>query len=232
MLHRFRREGGFTLIELLVVIAIIAIVAAILFPAFARAREKARATACLSNQRQIALALHQYMSDHDGKVPICNDAATVTPSASGFWWVLLYQYSKNDQVFICPSWRPTPLPAGLLGFEVPPDPSQPNVQGGIRGTYVWNETLDGAPESALSGTAPDGLQYSHSTVVGVGEGFNGSHVWKPEHVTPLNNPEERLRYWHNDGQNLAYADGHAKWLPNSNMKRSLWAPWENIGWRP
>ena len=59
------------------------------------------------------------------------------------------------------------------------------------------------------------------------EGFNGSHVWKPEHITPLNNPEMRLRYFHQDGANIAYADGHAKWMKNTQMKRRFWAPYES-----
>src|SRR5437773_5196359 len=69
-----RRSAGFTLIELLVVIAIIAILAAILFPVFAQAREKARAATCISNSKQIGLALMMYAQDYDEMLPIHNDA--------------------------------------------------------------------------------------------------------------------------------------------------------------
>src|SRR5438552_8343561 len=94
-----RRIQGFTLIELLVVIAIIAILAAILFPVFAQAREKARAVSCLSNIKQLGLAVNMYVQDYDETYPIAcpND-----------WWYYIWgvnvqPYIKNVQVFKCPS---------------------------------------------------------------------------------------------------------------------------------
>jgi prepilin-type N-terminal cleavage/methylation domain-containing protein/prepilin-type processing-associated H-X9-DG protein len=219
---------GFTLIELLVVVAILAILAAILFPVFSQARERARRTACLSNMKQIALAVAMYTQDYDGRVPICNDNTTPTPGDdTGYWWVTLFKYTRNDGVFVCPSWRPTSTPTGLAAWETPPDPSKPFLHAGIVGTYVWNETMDGAPEGKLSGTSADGRSFGPSEVVAVAEGFNGSHVWKPEHVSPIEgNPERRLRDLHQDGQTVAFADGHAKWVKSTAMKRRLWAPYE------
>ena len=88
------RRRGFTLIELLVVIAIIAILAAILFPVFAKAREQARKTACASNLKQIGMALLQYVQDYDERWP------------SEAWWGykrVIMPYMKNDLVFKCPS---------------------------------------------------------------------------------------------------------------------------------
>jgi prepilin-type N-terminal cleavage/methylation domain-containing protein/prepilin-type processing-associated H-X9-DG protein len=95
----FRR--GFTLIELLVVIAIIAILAAILFPVFAQAREKARQTSCASNVKQIALAMLMYAQDYDEKFP-----PQFGPQASLDWPVPLEPYVKNAQLFGCPSGSP------------------------------------------------------------------------------------------------------------------------------
>ena len=105
MLRRSSNAKGFTLIELLVVIAIIAILAAILFPVFAKAREKARQTACLSNLKQIGLGLEMYKSDYDSTFPDCDYAAVaggVTDKTRGWAWKI-FPYVKNANMFHCPS---------------------------------------------------------------------------------------------------------------------------------
>jgi prepilin-type N-terminal cleavage/methylation domain-containing protein len=114
----FSRPGtrhGFTLIELLVVIAIIAILAAILFPVFAQARDKARQASCLSNAKQIGLGAMMYLQDYDETFPWQdpNDWATQLDMGAGFWgnnfrtyivWPFrILPYVKNQQVFTCPS---------------------------------------------------------------------------------------------------------------------------------
>ncbi len=108
-MHRFvRRSGrfsGFTLIELLVVIAIIAILAAILFPVFAQAREKARQSACISNLNQIGKALIMYQSDYDSMYPPSQLPQGTVPAGVPItsWPTMIQPYIKNDQVFTCPS---------------------------------------------------------------------------------------------------------------------------------
>src|SRR5688572_3938171 len=120
MVKESRFRPGFTLIELLVVIAIIAILAAILFPVFAQAREKARSISCLSNMRQVGMGLYMYVQDYDETYPRNDDCLPgtnnpVVPSASGCfgpygnrinhykWWWWVHPYTKNVDIFFCPS---------------------------------------------------------------------------------------------------------------------------------
>ena len=97
-------KQGFTLIELLVVIAIIALLAAILFPVFARARENARKSSCANNLKQIGLAAYQYSQDYDELV-VSSYGAYTAPGVGGtvYWMGLILPYIKNTQVYQCPS---------------------------------------------------------------------------------------------------------------------------------
>jgi prepilin-type N-terminal cleavage/methylation domain-containing protein len=98
---RSRPGRGFTLIELLVVIAIIAILAAVLFPVFARARERGRQTACLNNLKQIGLALHAYIDDWDGTFPPLQEF--VTYGSGNGWTERVRDYNRSFDLFRCPS---------------------------------------------------------------------------------------------------------------------------------
>src|SRR5438093_7190091 len=100
------KQQGFTLIELLVVIAIIAILAAILFPVFARARENARRSSCLSNLKQIGLGIMQYTQDYDEQFPKAwrgsgNGGSDATDKSK--WMDMIFPYVKSEQIFNCPS---------------------------------------------------------------------------------------------------------------------------------
>ena len=106
-----RQRTGFTLIELLVVIAIIAILAAILFPVFAQAREKARQTACMSNMKQVGLGLQMYAQDYDETLPpspgsLANFGNPDVYSRSPNFLGSLLPYTKNTGVFFCPGVSP------------------------------------------------------------------------------------------------------------------------------
>ncbi|MBW3636538.1 MAG: DUF1559 domain-containing protein, partial [Armatimonadetes bacterium] len=142
-------KKGFTLIELLVVIAIIAILAAILFPVFGRARENARRSSCQSNLKQIGLGMKQYVQDYDEKFPLAiNKAAadaTVEELRTG-WAIQAQPYLKSAQIFQCPS-------------EVnPPGGTDPSVATtsytagyGSRGysDYWYNATMNGKTEASI-----------------------------------------------------------------------------------
>jgi prepilin-type N-terminal cleavage/methylation domain-containing protein len=112
------QKSGFTLIELLVVIAIIAILAAILFPVFAQARESARATSCLSNMKQIGTGLAMYETDYDEQYPPSQNG---TGAAIVSWPTLMFPYIKNEQVFVCPSASSTAVTSDptLMGVGTP-----------------------------------------------------------------------------------------------------------------
>jgi len=99
--RRSHHRSAFTLIELLVVISIITVLAAILFPVFARAREQARKAACMSNLKQLGLGVLMYVQDNDERYPVAQLIAP--PSPDIYWYTAISAYVKNDQVFTCPT---------------------------------------------------------------------------------------------------------------------------------
>ncbi len=206
---------GFTLIELLVVIAIIAILAAILFPVFARAREKARQTSCLNNQKQMGLATLMYAQDYDETY---NLAYTVPSIGTRHWPHLLEPYVKNVNLFECPS-DPDPWSTGgyLLSYICdytlfrPGTVPTPPVTAVKMATIKRPAELIALAENA-DGSAPD-AQYAYGTY-----GSSASSGYSPWARVSL----ER----HNGGACYSFADGHAKWLPrNEAMKESVY--WRN-----
>jgi len=154
---RLRSRRGFTLIELLVVIAIIAILAAILFPVFAQARERARAAACLSNVKQIGTGLMMYVQDHDESYPApFNQIAPINNPSRRIDRIPMDQqvqpYIKNDQVWACPS-DPVAINANTEYWDGKYDPAR---NGGVnkRRTYGYVGRINTRERAA--GTGPSG----------------------------------------------------------------------------
>jgi prepilin-type N-terminal cleavage/methylation domain-containing protein/prepilin-type processing-associated H-X9-DG protein len=225
------KKQGFTLIELLVVIAIIAILAAILFPVFAKVREKARQTSCLSNEKQLGLSLMQYTQDYDEKFP--------NGDGSGRGWAgETYSYTKSTALYKCPDDSTTTDSAGRLALS-----------------YGYNRNLttgaygaSGNALAALNAPAKTVLLFeivghnanisnvagivSHDGTVGLdtdsysSEGGDNSGNGQADAYTGQDdtgqmggrtvsdgskNPTGR----HTDGSNFLLTDGHAKWLRGS-----------------
>jgi prepilin-type N-terminal cleavage/methylation domain-containing protein/prepilin-type processing-associated H-X9-DG protein len=208
MSQKTESKNAFTLIELLVVIAIISILAAILFPVFARARENARRASCMSNLKQIGLGIMMYVQDYDEKYPPSN----ITNEGTGyFWWQLIDPYTKSTQLEFCPSATSQSSPTSLNYGT--------NLLIMRDGRYY-----DGVAMAAIAAPA--------TTYLIMDSGFYRIDVpkinapvsgwgWLPGSgalgVTfyDTNPPADWETGRHFDGVNVTFADGHVKWLKSS-----------------
>ena len=158
------RRNGFTLIELLVVIAIIALLASILFPVFARARENARRASCQSNEKQIGLGLLQYAQDFDEYLPASYNYLPFGSSAfstgySPIWADAIQPYIKSLQIFICPSAFNANIPAGAPLYTGVPSGTACRLSYGAA-------VLPGATGGAYGNSLPTGAFQDNYGVAG------------------------------------------------------------------
>jgi prepilin-type N-terminal cleavage/methylation domain-containing protein/prepilin-type processing-associated H-X9-DG protein len=205
MLSMTTRQG-FTLIELLVVIAIIAILAAILFPVFAKAREKARQTSCLANVKQFNLAILSYAQDYDETLPM---STTLTGSGAMSLPDLIMPYVKNQQVMFCPSDKGGAVEIANV-FALASIPMAPGTM--TRMGYTVNYNL--LPDT-INPAAPKYI-WSLGEVVSPSECdmlFDGIYNVSMAMAGRWSEPHSR----HNQGANLGYVDGHAKWIGNKPL---------------
>jgi len=198
-MRQHRHTTGFTLIELLVVIAIIAILAAILFPVFAQAREKARSTACLSNCKQIGAALRMYLEDYEGAYPF----SWFSDGQYGFD-AALYPYTKNTQIFACPS-NPQ-LPEKWAGYTGP--------LFGMKRSYAMNG--DVASDQRRTPIIETSIVDPAQTIMMLETSdLNYHHGRPPDHETYTRNRNDVCEhvpfYIHQGGSNYVFADTHARW---------------------
>ncbi len=232
---------AFTLIELLVVIAIIAILAAILFPVFARARENARRSSCQSNLKQIAIGLMQYTQDYDERYPSGKIGGTGSNRGSG-WAGPIIPYIKSGQVFTCPSDTRTPNANPQISyayngaFNLPLNGwNGPNISAfsatsrTVMLFEVTNTTWDPATDGGTSAYSPagngffsgTGNLYTQGTLfVRYATGVMSSSGATATNLGWYNAPTGR----HLDTSNFLYADGHAKALRGEQVSAGLAAP--------
>ncbi len=208
------RRHGFTLIELLVVIAIIAILAAILFPVFARARENARRASCQSNLKQIALGVMQYVQDYDERMPQqwqdrngsggYNPTTPPTENNDMGWTMLVQPYLKSWQIFQCSSQSIVPSTAGA--------PNNNDYWINIQATSRSQAEFEEASNTVMLGDGGSGSSAAGLT----GCATNGTtpctsaHTGLNAYIVSAQANDKGHR--HLDGANFAFADGHVKWF--------------------
>ncbi|HVK04375.1 MAG TPA: DUF1559 domain-containing protein [Armatimonadaceae bacterium] len=215
-----RRRTGFTLIELLVVIAIIAILAAILFPVFAKAREKARQTACLSNCRQFGTALTMYLQDYDEAFPLVWNSYVNTAgvTVARDWTVDLIPYVKMGDERMAQqvnaalaSTRPDLFTANIEFYQCPSKEPSRDTRGFRRGYGYNNWLAQGAS-----------TMRSLAQVVAPAENVAFAEIWgEVDRSVPFGTPGDTRFHpeaRHNEGFNITFSDGHAKWVNRRDPK--------------
>lgn len=234
-----KQRAGFTLIELLVVIAIIAILAAILFPAFATAKEKGRMTTCVNNLRNLSSAFRAYADENGGKMPMSYILWTATEKdwcgcispADGNGVDLtrgaIWSYSgKNKKIYLCPT-------------DINVMTTSPNMRYNPTRNYPISYTMNymlGAPKDKIAGTPDpwpgrivcDAVRSASKVMLLIHEGRDkiddGTFFWFPDNTDGLNLPTKV----HYNGSTLVYLDGHAKWASFNALlmeqKSEVWNP--------
>lgn len=219
---------GFTLIELLVVIAIIAILAAILFPVFARARENARRSSCQSNLKQIGLAVTQYTQDYDERLPLNREHTSggsypytdfMLPTAGSNVWRDIQPYLKNSQVFGCPSATPETQSSGI------PDPVRGDtgyLTNQVAFSYMGSLGIPVIVRSLAEFSRSSSLVIFQEISVRARVTYSRPYFDKVDSKYKrwhcYDSGAELFNNLHFGGGNFLFADGHVKWRKYDTVK--------------
>lgn len=210
---------GFTLVELLVVIAVIAILAAILFPVFSRARAKARQASCESNMHELGVAILMYAQDHGDVLPAwCFGALSGNdngPAQGAYTWDTVIQpYLKNTQILTCPN-----SPFGRVVGGTGPDKGQP-IRSYAMPRYVGDPEGTFRPGGACDYPCPmDWPPLPDQTVLLMEKGERGIGIvgdaagenFFQSHSSSSAGGLSKA-FYHNEGKNFLFLDGHVKWF--------------------
>lgn len=243
MSRLYLKKSGFTLIELLVVIAIIALLAAILFPVFARARENARKSSCLNNVKQVGLAWTQYFQDFDERFPQtvterqATDATrfgavadTAAARAEYSYRVKLQPYIKSVQVFKCPSGPAWDAPAATKWYTVDYGYhlNEGNFSAGF-GQQAWYAANPDFGTNETHTLADIGKTASFILGAEAGRSDNTPSrggLFPLQYIAPADTTQARLLERHLGYANVFFADGHAKnvmWVQTwTDINRNWW----------
>ena len=227
---KFRTKSAFTLIELLVVIAIIAILAAILFPVFAQVREKARQATCVSNEKQIGLAILQYTQDYDENLPPSNYNDPLKPTSPSTWMFIIDAYVKAGyphsaaatgssvaSVFSCPDFQATAVTANATPAHsyVANSNIMPAWITGTGQTEFTNPPVSLAALRSPAKVVLIGEAAGGSRIFTYGDDVNTSPVIPGQTAAVFGSTQAiylRARLRHAGGSNYLFGDGHAKWF--------------------
>lgn len=221
------KSSGFTLIELLVVIAIIAILAAILFPVFARARENARRSSCQSNLKQLGLGILQYNQDYDERMVMSNYPGfplnLADTGGGGFqtWDTRTFPYTKSAQILTCPSDSRSAIPGSYYGDIATGFPGYPTnlVRSYAIARYVSSPDHQVLGVGNVAGYALAEIQQPSLTLQLVerdndNQGATGwTYYAESETTRDWNNYTTGPNTRHLDTANVLYVDGHVKAIP-------------------
>lgn len=210
---------AFTLIELLVVIAILAVLAGLLFPVFARAREKVRQTTCASNLHNMATAILIYAHDYDEQFPLA--AYATTGSAFVTWHDLIYPYGKNRQIWHCPSSSLQKADAG----------GQVTTHFGYNARYLTTFALDFSNAVTHRALALATVAHPAETVLLTDARASLQPSWcgdDGKFLLPPSHPDAhcwgRPNPLHHDGSNVVWVDGHVTWRSPDRFYRNQLPP--------